>query len=869
MADSTAGRSERAEFHDNDPFAELTRIMGRDPRQQDQTDQADYSDLSFDLESELLGDLDLSDEQDEAHAAAPALPSDEELTEARLPEEQEPARWAEPEQPQPAQMQDDPASAELDFADFDDEFTTAFDNSLDDEPALPSEDLAEHVAFDEPVSLDAQEREAAFQPWSVEEQPLPPEEQLAADLDDSSHLAVPEYEAWHDETVEEQGAHDFASAEPDPFEPVAEAPAPDVLDDFDFDALANDLDAIDLNFDAPETETVPEAEAVPAEMEAAPQEVEVVPTQEAAQVEGATEPSLEDELERLLGRGASTSFASDEQVRAEQAPEEQFQPQHTPQEAGVEPLTHVSAAAGASTTDHWTPQAAEAPAEPSVPDIETIEMAEFEPARPEPLEVPDLPVEESVQPQSDFDDLTAELNQAFEFMEQDPVSEPAPAAAAYSASPDPDLDTDFEWDHAAMAAAAGAGGYVAGRGAADAHARHSTAHSLQDRDFTEFNHDAPPEMTRPVGQSWLRLRSGRNRNVAVAAGVVALVLLGGFGAYAFWWGGASGTGEPVLLQADADPVRVRPEDPGGTVVPNQDNEVYQRVAGGQDEAEPLQERLISTAEEPVDLTADDTPSTLGPVAGASDAGQERIDAAKSEERLDTAANESEMASGEDAITLQPRRVRTMVVRPDGSIVPREEVDAASAPAPVSEVGAGVMAQETDQPAALAGDQAGLLPTAGAGLAAGGEQVPSAAEETESSPSMPDRIALAPASRPQSAQQASPTSGQAAPQASQPAAAQQQEQQLAAVDPTPTPPAAASEWSMQIASQPSAESAQQTYQDLARRYSSLLEGRGVNIVRAEVEGRTYYRVRIPMPSRDEAVSLCTRYQSAGGSCFVSR
>jgi hypothetical protein len=95
-------------------------------------------------------------------------------------------------------------------------------------------------------------------------------------------------------------------------------------------------------------------------------------------------------------------------------------------------------------------------------------------------------------------------------------------------------------------------------------------------------------------------------------------------------------------------------------------------------------------------------------------------------------------------------------------------------------------------------------------------------------------------------------------------------QVAAVDRTPAAPAAtASEWSMQIASQPSAESAQATYQDLARRHSSLLEGRGVNIVRAEVEGRTYYRVRIPMPNRDDAISLCTRYQSAGGSCFVSR
>jgi hypothetical protein len=76
--------------------------------------------------------------------------------------------------------------------------------------------------------------------------------------------------------------------------------------------------------------------------------------------------------------------------------------------------------------------------------------------------------------------------------------------------------------------------------------------------------------------------------------------------------------------------------------------------------------------------------------------------------------------------------------------------------------------------------------------------------------------------------------------------------------------------MQIASQPPAEGAQSAYQDLARRYGSVLEGRGVNIVRADIEGRgTYYRVRIPASGRDEAIQLCTRFKAAGGSCFVSR
>ncbi|MBX3530752.1 MAG: SPOR domain-containing protein [Rhizobiaceae bacterium] len=76
--------------------------------------------------------------------------------------------------------------------------------------------------------------------------------------------------------------------------------------------------------------------------------------------------------------------------------------------------------------------------------------------------------------------------------------------------------------------------------------------------------------------------------------------------------------------------------------------------------------------------------------------------------------------------------------------------------------------------------------------------------------------------------------------------------------------------MQIASQPTADGAQSTYQDLARRYGSILGGKGVNIVRADIPGKgTYYRVRIPSSTRNEAISLCEKYKAAGGSCFVSK
>jgi hypothetical protein len=76
--------------------------------------------------------------------------------------------------------------------------------------------------------------------------------------------------------------------------------------------------------------------------------------------------------------------------------------------------------------------------------------------------------------------------------------------------------------------------------------------------------------------------------------------------------------------------------------------------------------------------------------------------------------------------------------------------------------------------------------------------------------------------------------------------------------------------VQIASQPTAEAAQTTYQNMARRYASVLGGYAANIVKADIAGKgTYYRVRIAAGSRDDAIALCTRYKAAGGSCFVSK
>jgi hypothetical protein len=76
--------------------------------------------------------------------------------------------------------------------------------------------------------------------------------------------------------------------------------------------------------------------------------------------------------------------------------------------------------------------------------------------------------------------------------------------------------------------------------------------------------------------------------------------------------------------------------------------------------------------------------------------------------------------------------------------------------------------------------------------------------------------------------------------------------------------------IQIASLPSAAEAQTSYNKLSAKFANVIGGHGVDIRKAAIKNKgTYYRVRIPAGSRQEANDLCSRYKAAGGSCLVSK
>jgi cell division septation protein DedD len=125
------------------------------------------------------------------------------------------------------------------------------------------------------------------------------------------------------------------------------------------------------------------------------------------------------------------------------------------------------------------------------------------------------------------------------------------------------------------------------------------------------------------------------------------------------------------------------------------------------------------------------------------------------------------------------------------------------------------------------------------------------------------------------QLATPATAPTQPVTPQPVTPQPVIQQPVATQPAPTQAALpssvpAGDFVVQLASLRSEEEARATFGRLQNRFGSILSGFGPNIQRADLGDRgIYHRVRVGPMDRAAADSLCQRYQSAGGDCFVQR
>ncbi|WP_428525363.1 SPOR domain-containing protein [Roseibium sp.] len=384
----------------------------------------------------------------------------------------------------------------------------------------------------------------------------------------------------------------------------------------------------------------------------------------------------------------------------------------------------------------------------------------------------------------------------------------------------------------------------------------AVARAMQESDPTLKGSGVLPPHSRAEQAAVPHAEERSRRGIFVAAGVLGVAALGAVGFFFLDTDTiAVPDGPPPVISGLQEPLKIFPEEQDPSAGNNQSAKlIYDRVDGRNENA-PTQLARPETPE----------PASLPPAPAGVQSGAELVPGAT-------------------------KRVRTVVVRPDGTIVSGEDAapaangtaqPAAPAPAeprvvatqPITATPSAEPAAAPTQaePAAGTPQPAAPAPTTPAIVAAAEPAAP--VEEPagpvptvlpRKKPAAPVQVAQAPAA---ATNPAPATQNNGPLNLSQPASA------------TATAPAAAAAgtgtipggtYIVQVTSQRSAAAASDAYSSLQRRYPSIIGNVNAVIVAADLGDRgVFYRARIPTGSRDEAIRLCEQLQGAGGDCFVRR
>jgi cell division septation protein DedD len=305
----------------------------------------------------------------------------------------------------------------------------------------------------------------------------------------------------------------------------------------------------------------------------------------------------------------------------------------------------------------------------------------------------------------------------------------------------------------------------------------------------------------------------RSRSIyMVGSALLGAIALGGALAFAYKQsGGAMGGGQPPVVQADSRPVKEAPQQAGGKEFPHKNKLIYERLQNGD---QPEAERIVPRQEELAmpTMPGGAVPAPAGTVPAAPGA-------------VATVDDPNAPDGG-------PRRVKTMVVRPDGTMAE------AVAPAP-----------EPQQAAAVAPPPAAPQQVAFA------------------EPPMP----VPPAAQPQAVPAPMPAPPPAPVAEAAPVA---DPQPVAAIPPQPQPEAAPppkpSKYVVQVGSKQNQTEALATFADMQQKYPSLLASYRPMVQKADLGSKgVWYRLRIgPIVDKTAATKLCGQLKSQGHpDCLV--
>ena len=298
----------------------------------------------------------------------------------------------------------------------------------------------------------------------------------------------------------------------------------------------------------------------------------------------------------------------------------------------------------------------------------------------------------------------------------------------------------------------------------------------------------------------------RRLGILAMAAVFALAVIGTAGAFGYraLFGSSGSSQPPPVIKADTAPSKIVP----ATTVKTPNKLIYDRVADrGQDE------KLVSREEPPVELKDQQAPPPLAPA----------------QDNAQPVAASPAAPLGTGVISNEPKKVRTIAIRPD-------------------QLGVG-----DNQPTATP-------------LAASPQAPPPATQAaTPPAPAPAQR----PASNPPAAQQpANSLPRQTAATPAPPAtAASRTPTHTASVAPAPTN----GSYAVQVSSQRNEADAQAAYHSLQAKYPNQLGGHQVLIRKVDLGQKgTFYRALVgPFATAGEANELCSGLKAAGGQCLIQK
>jgi hypothetical protein len=315
----------------------------------------------------------------------------------------------------------------------------------------------------------------------------------------------------------------------------------------------------------------------------------------------------------------------------------------------------------------------------------------------------------------------------------------------------------------------------------------------------DFYDDVPPPSRRRMG-------------IMAVAGIFVLAVVGTAGAFGYRavFGSSGSSAPPPVIKADTTPSKIVPvasNDAGSNKL------ITDRVnASGQGE------KMVSREEQPVDVKDKPAGAIFPPPA----------------QQADQAGAPPQAPMGSGIISVDPKKVRTIAIRPDQTVIADASPNGIAPDAPPPPQAAPPMPQPPREAAPARQAHERARPQA-------------AAPASENAP-----LSLNPDAPPR---RAATRTANAAPTELSPRATT----------------GSTGGYAVQVTSQRTEAEAQAAYRALQGKYASALSGKPMFVHKVDLGSKgVYYRAMVgPYANQAEAGQVCSSLKSAGGQCFVQR